>query len=106
MELAALDPLDPGRAPHTTPFAATPGLPLMVSGLAGLAAVLALLPLLGDENVSFSEQTPSYVLAILPSGVLVYGLLALLDTRLRTPWLLFIGTVAGAGDGLAAYLGG
>ena len=89
-----------------TPFAPTPGLPLAISGLAGLAAVVALLPLLGDENVSFAEQVLSYVLAILPSGLLVYGLLALLDARLRTPRLLLAGAAAGFGGALAAYLGG
>ncbi len=101
-----MTPETPGEHPHATPFAATPGLPLVVSGLAGLAAVVALLPLLGDDNVSFSEQTLSYVLAILPSGVLVYGLLVLLDTRLRTSWLLVVGAAAGVGGALAAYLGG
>ena len=96
----------PGEHRHTTPFAATPGLPLVLSGLAGLAVVVALLPWIGDENVSFSEQTLSYVLAILPSGMLVYGLLALLDAHLRTPWLLLVGAAAGLGGTLAAYLGG
>ena len=89
------------------PFAAAPGLLLTVFGLASLAAVVMLLPFLGDENVSFTEQALSYVLAMLPSGALVYGLLALLDTHLRrTPRLLLAGAAAGIGGALAAYLGG
>ena len=100
----------PEQHPRTTttssPFAATPGLLLVTCGLAGLAAVVALLPFLGDENVSVAEQILSYVLAIIPSGMLVYGLLALLDTRLSTPRLLLMGAAAGIGGALAAYLGG
>ena len=89
------------------PFAAAPGLLLTVFGLASLAAVVMLLPFLGDENVSFTEQALSYVLAMLPSGALVYGLLALFDTHLRrTPRLLLAGAAAGIGGTLAAYLGG
>ena len=89
------------------PFAAAPGLLLTVFGLASLAAVVMLLPFLGDENVSFTEQVLSYVLAMLPSGALVYGLLALFDTHLRrTPRLLLAGAAAGIGGTLAAYLGG
>ena len=90
-----------------TPSAATPGLPLAVCGLVGLAAVVILLPFLGDENVSLPEQVLSYVLAVLPSGMLVYGLLALFDAHLRaTPRLLLLGAAAGVGGALAAYLGG
>ncbi|WP_166395440.1 hypothetical protein [Rubrobacter marinus] len=96
----------PGERPRATPFAAVPGLPLAILGLVGLAAVVGLLPLLGDEDVTFPEQILSYVLAIVPSGALVYGLLASLDARLRTPLLLLAGAAAGAGGALAAYLGG
>ena len=61
----------PGERPRTTPFAAVPGLALAVPGLVVLAAVVGLLPFLGDENVSFPEQVLSYLLAIVPSGALV-----------------------------------
>ena len=97
----------PGSPPRSTPFAATPGPPLTVSGLLGLAAVIALLPFLGDENVTLPEQVLSYVLAIIPLGMLVYGLLASLDAHLRrTPRLLLAGAAAGVAGALAAYLGG
>ena len=99
-----------GRTPHdrprTTPFAAAPGLPLAILGLSGLGTVVMLLPFLGDEDVSLTEQVLSYALAIVPSGVLVYGLLALLDAHLPTSRLLLAGAVAGVGGGLAAFLGG
>ena len=103
-----MTPSTPERHSRTmpSPFAATPGLLLAACGLAGLAAVVALLPFLGDEKVSLAEQILSYVLAIVPSGVLVYGLLALLDARLSTPRLLLTGAAAGVGGALAAYLGG
>ena len=97
----------PAEPPRAAPFAAKPGLPLVVCGLVGLAAVVGLLPFLGDEDVSFLEQVLSYVLAVLPSGLLVYGLLALFDAHLRrTPRLLLLGAAAGVGGALAAYLGG
>lgn len=98
---------EPSGAPRRpTPFAPTPGLPLVVAGLICLSAVVALLPFLGDESVSFAEQVLSYVLAIIPSAALVYGLLALLDAHLRTPRLLLLGVLSGAGGAFAAYLGG
>lgn len=92
--------------PRAAPFAAAPGLPLAVFGLVALAAVVTLLPFLGDGSVTLLEQALSYVLAVLPSGVLVYGLLALFDTYLRTSRLLLLGAAAGAGGALAAQLGG
>ena len=104
-----MTPGTPGNAdrPRTTPFSAVPGLPLAVTGLLTLAAVVALLPYLGDEDVSLAEQILSYVLAIVPSGLVVYGLLAFLDSRLRrTPLLLLTGAGVGIGGALAAYLGG
>ena len=97
-----MTPGTPGEHPRAALFAAILGLPIALAGLAGLATVVTLLPFLGDESVSLPEQVVSYVLAILPSGVLVYGLLALLDARLRTSRLL----LAGVGGALAAYLGG
>lgn len=78
----------------------------MIAGLFGLTAVVALLPFLGDESVSFTEQLLSYVLTIIPCTALVYGLLALLDAHLRTPRLLLLGTISGAVGALAIYLGG
>ena len=95
-----------GGSRRVTPFAATPALPLVVAGLVGLAAVVALLPFLGDDSVSLPEQILSYVLAVAPSSALVYGLLALLDSNLRTPRLLLLGAAAGAGGAQAAYQGG
>ncbi len=95
-----------GERPRAAPFAAAPGLPLAVFGLVALAAVVTLLPFLGDGSVTLLEQALSYVLAVLPSGVLVYGLLALFDTYLRTSRLLLLGAAAGAGGPLAAQLGG
>ena len=97
-------PTDAPRRP--SPFSAAPGLPLAASGLFGLAAVVVLLPFLGDDTVSFTEQTLSYVLAIVPCAVLVYGLLALLDAHLTTPRLLLLGAVSGATSAVATYLGG
>ena len=101
-----MTPGTPGEHSRAAPFAAIPGLPIALAGLAGLATVVTLLPFLGDESVSLPEQAVSYVLAILPSGVLVYGLLALLDAHLRTSRLLLAGAGAGVGGALATYLGG
>lgn len=80
----------------------------MAAGLVWLAAVVALLPFLGDESVSFTEQFLSYVLALVPCAALVYGLLALFDTHLSTPQLLLLllGATSGAVGALAAYFGG
>lgn len=89
-----------------SPFTAVRGLPLVIAGLFGLTAVVALPPFLGDERVSFTEQLLSYVLTIIPCTALVYGLLALLDAQLRTPRLLLLGTISGAVGALAIYLGG
>lgn len=89
-----------------SPFAATPSLPLVAAGLSGLAAVIALLPFLGDERISFPEQTLSYVIAIIPRVELVHGLLAFLDAHLTTPRLLLLGAVSGAASALSTYLGG
>ena len=72
-------------------------------GAAGLAAVVALLPILGDATVSFAEQVLAYVLAVVPTGVLVFGLLAL-ATPLSTPGVLLSGAAAGLLGAAAAYL--
>lgn len=82
---------------------APPGLIPAALGAGGLAAVVALLPILGDANVSFAEQVLSYALAIVPIGVLVFGLLAL-AAPLSTPRVLLIGVAAGFLGAAAAYL--
>ncbi len=101
-----MSPEPSGLPRRPSPFAPSPGSTLVVASLAWLAAVVALLPFLGDGSVSFTEQFLSYVLALVPCAALVYGLLALLDTRLSTPRLLLLGATSGALGALAAYLGG
>ncbi len=61
-----------------------PGLLPAALGAGGLAAVIALLPILGDENVSLAEQVLAYALALSPTGMLLFGLLALAES-LPTP---------------------
>jgi hypothetical protein len=64
-----------------------PGLLPAALGAAGLAAVVALLPILGEEDASSAEQVLGYALAVVPIGVLVFGLLAL-AASLSTPQVL------------------
>ena len=80
-----------------------PGLLPAVLGAAGLAAVVALLPILGDADVSFAEQVLAYALAAVPIGVLVFGLLVL-AARLSTPQVLLAGAAAGLLGAAAVYL--
>lgn len=75
------------------------------AGAAALAAVTALLPILGDENVSPTEQVLSYALAVVPACALLYGVLALVP-RLPTPRLLLRAAATGAAGIAAALLGG
>jgi hypothetical protein len=72
-----------GRQRPTLP----PGLLPAALGAAGLAAVVALLPILGEEDASSAEQVLGYALAVVPIGVLVFGLLAL-AASLSTPQVL------------------
>ncbi len=74
-------------------------------GAAGLAAVTALLPLLGDGNVPLAEQVLGYALVVVPIGALLFGLLAL-AANLPTPRVLLLGAATGAMGAAAAYLGG
>ena len=71
----------------------------------GHAAVIALLPTLGDGNVSLPEQVFAYALAIAPSGLLLSGLLVLatLLSMCRTFSQVAASALLGAA---AAYLGG
>ena len=88
-----------GRQRPTLP----PGLLPAALGAAGLAAVMALLPILGDEDVSFAEQVLAYALAVVPIGVLDFGLLAL-AASLSTPQVLLAGAAAGLLGAAAVYL--
>ncbi len=80
-----------------------PGLLPVALGAAGLAAVVALLPILGDADLSFAEQVLAYALAVVPIGVLVFGLLAL-AASLSTPQVLLAGAAAGLLGAAAVYL--
>jgi hypothetical protein len=83
-----------------------PGLLPVALGAVGLAAVVSLLPILGDADVSFAERVLSYALAVMPVGVLVFGLLAL-AASLSTPRVLLAGAAAGLlGAAAAVYLAG
>jgi hypothetical protein len=75
-------------------------------GTVGLTAVIATLPILGDgEEVSLAEHVLAFVLVVLPVGVLLYGLIALVAGR-PVPKLLLWGVAAGTFGVAAAYLGG
>jgi hypothetical protein len=82
-----------------------PGLFAAALGAAGLAAVVGLLPSLGDADVSFAEQVLAYALAVVPVGVLVFGLLAL-AAPLSTPRVLLAGAAAGLLGATAVFLVG
>ena len=58
-----------------------------------LANVVALLPVLGDGDVTLIELVSVYALVLLPVGTLLYG-------------LLLLGVAAGVVGTAAAYLGG
>jgi hypothetical protein len=79
-----------------------PGLLPAALGAAGLAAVVALLPILDGADVSFAEQGLAHALAVVPVGVLVLGLLAL-AAPLSTPQVLLAGA-GGAAPGSLALL--
>jgi hypothetical protein len=66
---------------------------------------VALLPVLGDGDITLVELVSSYVLVLLSVGVFLYGLL-LLAADLTVPMLFLLGAVAGAVGAAAAYLGG
>lgn len=80
-----------------------PGLVPTAIGVAGLAILVSLLPVLGDPEVTLVEFVSAYVL--LPMGALLYGLL-LLAADLTVPKLLLLGAVAGVVGATGAYLGG
>ena len=67
--------------------------------------MVALLPILGDENVSPAEQVLAYALAVVPACVLLWGVLAL-TSSLPTPRVLLLAAATGAVGAAAAYLGG
>jgi hypothetical protein len=67
--------------------------------------VVALLPVLGDGDITLIELASSYVLVLLSVGAFLYGLL-LLVADLTVPKLLLLGAVAGAASVAAIYLGG
>jgi len=90
-------------SPEARQRRAPPGLIPAALGAGGLAAVVALLPILGDANVSFAEQVLAYALAVVPIGVLVFGLLTL-AAPLSTPRVLLVGVAAGLLGAVAAYL--
>lgn len=91
----------PGRRAYPPP-----GLLPAASGAAGLAAVFALLPILGEgDHVPFAALALSYVLVVVPAGALVSGLLSL-AARLPTPEVLLLGVSAALLGVAAAYLGG
>jgi len=81
------------------------GLSFATLGAVGLAIVVALLPVLGDGDITLVELVSSYVLVLLSVGAFLYGLL-LLAADLTVPGLLLLGAVAGAAGAAAAYLGG
>jgi hypothetical protein len=83
-----------------------PGVLPTALGTVGLTAVIATLPILGDgEEVSLAEHVLAFVLVVLPVGVLLYGLIALVAGR-PVPKLLLWGVAAGTFGVAAAYLGG
>ena len=73
--------------------------------MAGLAILVALLPVLGDREVTLVELVSAYILVLVPVGTLLYGLL-LLAADLMVPKLLALGAAAGIVGAAAAYLGG
>ncbi len=80
-----------------------PGSVSTAVGAAGLAIVVALLPVLGDGEVTLVEFVSAYVLVLIPVSALLYRLL-LLAADLTVPNLLLLG--AGAVGVASAYLGG
>lgn len=73
-------------------------------GAAGLAAVMGLLPALGD-GVSLAGLALAYVLVLIPTAALLSGLLTL-AAGVSTPRVLLIGAVAGLIGVASAYIGG
>ena len=80
------------------------GLLTLALGVLGLAAVVVLLPFLGDSD-TLAGFIAAYVLVLVPTGSLLYGLLVLAADS-PVPKLLFLGVVAGTVGVAATYLGG
>ena len=88
----------------TLPLAKKSGLLPLALGVLGLAAVVGLLPFLGDSE-TLAGFVAAYVFVLLPSGSLLYGLLALAADS-PVPKLLLLGIFAGTVGVAATYLGG
>lgn len=88
----------------TLRLAKSPGLLPLALGVLGLAAVVVLLPFLGDSD-TLAGFVAAYVLVLLPTGSLLYGLLVLAADS-PVPKLLFLGVVAGTVGVATTYLGG
>ena len=88
----------------TLRLAKRPGLLPLALGVLGLAAVVVLLPFSGDSD-TLVGFVAAYVLVLLPTGSLLYGLLVLAADS-PVPKLLLLGVVAGTVGVAATYLGG
>ena len=88
----------------TLRLAKRPGLLPLALGVLGLAAVVVLLPFSGDSD-TLAGFVAAYVLVLLPTGSLLYGLLVLAADS-PVPKLLLLGVVAGTVGVATTYLGG
>jgi hypothetical protein len=79
--------------------------PILAIGAAGLGAVTAVLPILGDRHVTLPEHFLAFVLVLLPVSLLIYGIL-FFSADLAVWKLLFWGMAAGVLGGAASYFGG